>query len=817
MVKTYITHLERILTGEGKSKSQYIPYFRTLDGKSIKGKPFPLKHLVPTQKIHPSQKEKYKNIINNHEKTLSEKGIDTFFKDFGEHFVCYAEMPHISETARKRILPETFLTGSLDRVTRQAFWRAKAPYCIYEYDEETGKTEQTEEHISTEHLLKEKKCAIDIETENWRKEELDQRVLSMTDDELKNFYHELAEQTEDKTHPEHLKHWKRKEYLRKIDELADSLRKEEINAASYITFRANDTVVHTLDCIEDVKEIEVRIPGSQDQRKIQLRYAKDTEAIGEALTEIIHQDDPLLVFGTNHLNFDYKKLHVLTKGNFRPGVGFETPKYNANIVPEFLQRRIIPGRMDIDTFPYSMQCSWTFRNNLDTAFNYMLGKDEKKTMDYDELIIKTQQARKGNKEAALEILYYAAQDAMKSYLLGDYIADEIIAESKQFKAPAYKVCTTSKKTLVDDEMQRRNWKTEGTYRHFTAAERIARDDYSIYQAFWNSFFRNKNNKRFEAKKGMLDAHIMFPTLYYETFKPVMDKTAEETILVIESTKDTKKKIRAMQYINAEIEWILFNLNKEYFTSLREPDKKEECNERFTGLLGIKKDYALDYYANELKEKMSLFRRTLENTGIINHSERFLALQHSILSECAAQTLQEKNLAISLGKGKILSDKKGRFMALIDGRIISQGIDSEGKRERCAYETHFMQGFLQRALIQENPRDAIEFSDACIKQYYNGEITEDLLLIKRTQRRDYHKYSDRATARPVREAARKKLREKEQNIYQRTQEEIFGQNGSIKKLIQIRFPANSRKKSFKKLLEGEAAQEDLEEIIKTENH
>ncbi|MBW3014631.1 hypothetical protein KY335_05320, partial [Candidatus Woesearchaeota archaeon] len=255
MVKGYITHLERILTKEGKAKSQYTPYFRTLDGRSIKGRPFSLKHLVPTQEIHPSQKEKYEKMVSKHEKTLSEKGIDTFFKDFEEHFVCYAEMPHISEAARNRFLPDKFLTGSLDKVTRQALWRARAPYCIYDYDEETGKIEQTEEHVSIEHLLKEKKCAIDIETENWRKEELDQRVLSMTDDELKKFYHELAEQTEDKTHPEHLKYWKRKEYLRKIDKLVDSLRKEEINSASYITFRDNDTLVHTFDCIEDIKEI----------------------------------------------------------------------------------------------------------------------------------------------------------------------------------------------------------------------------------------------------------------------------------------------------------------------------------------------------------------------------------------------------------------------------------------------------------------------------------------------------------------------------------------------------------------------------------
>ena len=813
MVKGYITHLERILTNEGKAKAQYIPYFRTLDGVSIKGKPISLKHLVPTGKIDPCQKEKYERTVKKHEKTFSEKGIDTFFKEFEEHFICYAEMPHLNEATRRRVLPDPFITGHNDKVTRQALWRAKAPYCIYDYDEETGKIEQTKEYVSIEQLLQEKKCAIDIETENWRKEELDQRVLSMTEEELKEFYHELAEQTEDKTHPEHLKHWKRKEYLRKIDELVDSLRKEEINAASYITFRDNDTLLHTFDCIQEVKEIEVRIPGSEEKRKIKLRYAKDTEAIGETLTEIIHEDDPLFVFGTNHLNFDYKKLHVLTKGKFRPGTGLEKPKYNANIVPEFLQRRIIPGRLDVDTFPYSMQCSWTFRNNLDTTFNYQLEKDEKKTLDYDELIIKTQQARKGNKKAAIEILYYAAQDAMKSYLLGDYILDEILAESKQFKAPTYKVCTTSKRTLIDDEMQRRNWKTEGTYRYFTPQDNKAWEDYSLYEAFWNSLFRNKDNKPFKSKKGMFDAHIFFPTLYYETLKPVIEKTAKETIKVIENTDNVKKKIRAMQYVNAELEWVLFNLQKEYYTARSQPHKKEECDENFRKLFKIKKENSLYSYATELIERMKQFKELLEHTEILNHSERFLVLQQNLFSDSAVQALQEKNLAISLGKGKILSDKKRRFIAFIDDKIVSQGIDSEGRRERCAYETHVLQGFLQRALIKDEPRESLEFADECIKQYYDDEITEELLLIKRKQKRDFHKYSDRATMRFVREAARKKLKKGDKNIYPRTKEEMFGQNGSIKRMIQMRFPINASKGFFKRLLEGEATQEDLEEIIK----
>ena len=382
-MKTFLTHLERILTAEGKEKSLYIPYFRTIEengpGRSIQGKPISITHIVPTSYIHFDNLPRFQQRMYELNRTeFAEHNIVTYFGgNDGRYFVWNAEMPHLPEKDRKTILPKKFLTGHEDKITRMGWWRTKAPYCIYNYDENSGSMSRLggmrEQYISLEHLLKEKKCAIDIETEDWRKEELNERVLKMEDSELEAFYSQLSKETGAQDHPERVKRWQRKDYLSRIEKMIDSLRQEKISAASYITFRDNDTMVHIFECIKDVEEIEVIIPGTENEkRKVRLAYAKDTEAVGESFTEIIQKDDPLFILGTNHLNFDYKKLHQLTKGKFKPGVGREAPKYNANIVEDFLQRRIALGRLDVDTFAYSLQSSWTYRNNLDTTFNYML-------------------------------------------------------------------------------------------------------------------------------------------------------------------------------------------------------------------------------------------------------------------------------------------------------------------------------------------------------------------------------------------------------------------------------------------------------------
>ncbi len=896
MVKVFITYLERVLSGEGKKKAQYRPYFRTIeDGRSIKGEPITIKHIVPTcpMLLGHGGFYRFREMMEQYKKMFSEQGIDAYLGDadaffYAGHdtkdedvrirnFVWHAEMPHLSENQQKRILPKQFITGHENKVTRLAQWRIGVPYKIYDYDESTRKIARGAGAISIEHLLREKKCAIDIETENWKKTELDQRTLMMRDEELMQFYSKLAEQTKTSVHPEHLQHWQRKDYLKKLDELVDSLRQEKILSAQYITFRDNDTVVHTFDCIKDLAEFEVNTPGTEEKRKIKLACANDSTGLGERLTQIMQADDPLFVFGTNHLNFDYKKLDTLTGGKFRPGIGNRALKYSANIVKDFLQRRIIPGRFDIDTFTYSMQSSWTFRNNLDTTFNYMLGKNEKKTLNYDELIIKTQQARQGNREAALEILYYAAQDAMKSYMLGDHMLEEILCESKQYSAPTYKVSTTAKRTLVDDKIQQQSWSRLKTYRRFnTLAERWGQkisvmsddelrnfyiqqaehagipvkqeqmkhwqsdeylkqierhvasyklfdlteakawEDFSVYDSFWDAFKRQMNIQSFRPKKGIFTAHVIFPTLYYKTLIPVIEKTAGETIAAMEKTADQKKKIRLMEYLNSDLEWVLYSLKKEYINSCKKGSDRDINDLNFRKYFGVGKntgEIIMDTYIKELQQRMALLCDCLKSSEIINHSERFLVLEQNLLSEGIVKRLEEEELAIALGRGRVLSDTKGRFIALIDGQIISQGIDPEGKRNRCEYETFIIQGVLQRALELNDPREALRFADGQIKLFYKNSIPDEALKCKKTARMNYYHRSDRSTQRFSNEAVQQQILKGEKYEYTRTEEEMFGGDGSIKNILSMRFPVRKLEGSaLGRMLSGDGNEAVFEEII-----
>ncbi|MEM4263723.1 MAG: hypothetical protein QW666_02395 [Candidatus Woesearchaeota archaeon] len=177
-----------------------------------------------------------------------------------------------------------------------------------------------------------------------------------------------------------------------------------------------------------------------------------------------------------------------------------------------------------------------------------------------------------------------------------------------------------------------------------------------------------------------------------------------------------------------------------------------------------------------------------------------------------QQLEEEKLAIELGTGKVLSDTSGRFIAIIDGQTISQGIDPEGKRNRCEYETFLIQGFLQRGLELNDPKAALEFADGQIKKFYHNEIPEESLKCTKTARMDHYKYSDRATQRSSREAVRQEVLKDEKYEYTRMQEELFGENGTIKRVVQMRFPITLNNNAMKKLFSGEASKEDLEKIL-----
>ncbi|MBI4453636.1 hypothetical protein HY636_03245 [Candidatus Woesearchaeota archaeon] len=399
----------------------------------------------------------------------------------GNYNTFHLVVPFLDSSEQQIYLTKEFLVDSrYNSVRRIQGYCFRFPFGIVEFNEDNNvvgdvaagsqrnsKTIAKKQRVHVEPVLKAKGLANDIETHNWQKVRVQEELANEPEDSLKKRFLDLVDAYKTPFDTRELEIMDRRDYIRGIENILDANKDERITADSLINLDADsgrdeNYVVTSLDC--GMEFIDVKIPQRLDKyvgdgagdsaekignsRRIKIIKAERKKII-PAVNGLFAEINPLFCYGHNQLKFDYEKSESL-EGGFTPGVGGASPLFLAQIPGGFKVLRILPGRIDIDPSGYAQHYMNLHNNKLDTVFTHVTGISSPKTMTHDELALKTRKAEEGSVQDAFDILYYAAQDSMKSYMIGEALKEEHVLLSHVFCSLPARIDVTSKKTLGED-------------------------------------------------------------------------------------------------------------------------------------------------------------------------------------------------------------------------------------------------------------------------------------------------------------------------------------------------------------------------------
>ncbi len=632
----------------------------------------------------------------------------------------------------------------------QAECEARFPFCIIEDGKITGR------RVPIEILLSAKGHAKDYETHNWKPVKASEKLRQANEEELRKRYKALAEAFEG----EELKDWwNRRDLLQGIEKILNDNKDEKLTVSAIIDLDHDDNyLITTLDC--GAEEIYVDVPGQDRKAKVKVIKTADQQELIAEDNRITEQAQPLFIYGQNHLKFDYGTAKRLT-GNSKPGIDETEPLHEAQVPGGFIKRNIARGRIDIDAAAFSQHYLWTYNNKLDTILLNICGIASKKTMTHDELAVNTAKAEKGDKQAAYDILYYAAQDAMKSFILGTKLKLEHLLLSYLFDSTPARIDTTSKKTLCEGYWANRHFRRKGTY----PDPRTMQEGEEKFEKFNAAKEFHKRLGRVKTKKGIQEGYLVAFYPFSHAFRHILTGRRhldEEVIAIrrrIRETEDVKEKTRLLKGLEALAEYPLFR--SMHATEVR---------------------FAAEFETGDIRQGIERCQRAtrtaikqiqdLTAEGIININKEFIILPANMPEEDLEKITQD-NLGVVLGKGRFLSGTKGRYAGFIDGEFLMHGIAdyNSNKGERCAFEKEFYETFLHDVLVKEDVQSALSYLIEKCKIIANRTYTQEEITYRREARKNHTDYSIRANGGHVKRIRQQKISEGDILEYTYSQEEM----------------------------------------------
>jgi hypothetical protein len=464
------------------------------------------------------------------------------------------------------------------------------------------------------------------------------------------------------------------------------------------------------------------------------------------------------------MKFDYGKAEELTQ-NLALGVEGTHPLHISQAAQSFIVQKILPGRLDIDASGYSRNYMKNYNNKLDTVFRAVCGFGSKKTMTHIELAEKTMHAEKGSKKDALEILYYAAQDGMKSYMICEALKLEHILLGEMNASLPARIDSVSRRTISEDYWVRWAWRFKHTYPWRSLSSVKARikstslktstdnddkpaepgqipfDDFSsIDYLYCELLSRSKANHQalLNITKGISQGVLvgMFP--FQKAFKNMLirDSAVEEVYEQISKIPDAKRKFRLLTSLESLAEYPLFKASD---MDIEENWFAMEFN------LGFSKK-ELETHRGKVAEALNqAYALMKENPPINMNHELFLFPYDAAKADDFIAKVNSSGLGVVLGKGTFLSSMRGKFAGEINNELIMQGMaDPESKKgERCIFEKKFYENFLRRIIMDRDVNSGLEYLLERAVLLSQGKISREELLFERETRKDHTDYSTRA--------------------------------------------------------------------------
>jgi hypothetical protein len=422
-----------------------------------------------------------------------------------------------------------------------------------------------------------------------------------------------------------------------------------------------------------------------------LIYAKNTNEIKKNVERIIHEEDPLILYGFN-IQFDQKKLRELGDEEYLPAVDFSKPIFKS---VQGIKNMITRGRFTADTYGFLFLNKNIYKNNT-------LGTHAgvEKTLDHALLELKSYLAEQGDLKAALEVLKYVAEDGNITYRIGEENIDNIVSRALFTKRTLETICTSSAKAIMEDYWNKKFFFRMNTYRN-------------RYEHGHNPLEFDPENKKDELlnleRNSCIEEKVslVYPKFFINSMWDMVRGTTKT--LRVETPYE---KLNFCQTIHGYIMHAL----AEYFELKKEKPSPARIY-AFESQYGIKFD-TIDLL---LKENFEKFNELLKDAGLVNFSKKFLCLKNP-------EQIEKEKLGFVFGTGPMISSGK-KIVSLVDGRLIYQGFGlTRGKK--TSFDSEFAEEVIKKRLLFVPEEEIIEFAKSKIDGLRDGSVPKEDLLFKK---------------------------------------------------------------------------------------
>lgn len=717
-------------------------------------------------------------------------------------YVYHLEMPFVDINFQQRHLPSQWQKGfsgfgfqvdsPYNSFQRQINYRLGMPFALCGYDHQC---EVRGQRASLDLLLR-GGLVIDHETHNWRTLRIDQELRDASEEELRQRYIDLAAAFNHPIKQEESEWWSRKDLIGQIEEILNKHRDERITTTSLVS-EDRFEVPTTFDTGAD--SILVNVPGEDRKVLVRIIELENQQEIVAHINDVVDETDPLGIFGHYHMKFDLKKAHEFT-GNLQLGVDGSPPKFvsGAGLSPTggdgyFIEQRGVKGRVVIDPALYSQNYMTNINNKLDTVFAELFGIYDRKSMTHSELFVKTTRAEGGSKRDALDIISYAVQDSIKSDKMCRRLMPEHILLAKLFRSMPSRIDAVAKKTLSEDYWVFRHYRNyrnypdvdfdrlemklddrlRGLYR-FRNKQALAWDDFCLHD-LTKKLCNYRATKPFRSKRGLYDgvAVALFPFVHNLFHFIEDDPEAVALYEHIRSIDDKKEKIRLLQALHAIIEYPVYRVlegSPTRLTAYAEADADPFLERQFIHEFS---QGTIDVYNDMICDDIRQLVQILQTNEVINHSKFYVVFEDAPNLESALQEIEQSKLGVVLGKGRVLSGTAGRFAFYQAPILYTPGLmDPDSRKgERCMFENMTIKEFIRLALIEDDPRAALQYLSQRARMFAEGQLTEEELVYEREIRRDFDTYAAAARVPWKTRVMEGQIRQGEVLSYRHTDEEL----------------------------------------------
>jgi len=387
----------------------------------------------------------------------------------------------------------------------------------------------------------------------------------------------------------------------------------------------------------------------QNYNEFQLIPFATPGELGEQLTTIVHQEDPLWIYGHNIMNYDQLQLRNLTQAYF-PAANEYYPVVKS---AQGLGRVLTKGRWTLDTYAYKFNYENIHANNSLGVLSEL-----KSFLPYDQQSRLVQQSRQGDRPAFLMLLDYCLHDGLASAEAGERYTPRVALKTQHFRTTPDIICTASKLTLTADYWKRRHFLIKGTFsdgwRKFREAEKFSVEKYKrefLPRSHQPGYFR--------------DIHTVYLTPFIAGSMELLQKRSPELLAAVQSSSDPLEKFDLLQTLNAELSYIIGETVKILSwerQTLRAPPteltRKQEA--AFYSLFtyhGLRRFDPLTYI-HSVRSALQQMLKALSHHTIINTGTYFYFLQ----GDLNKSSLEQQGYGCYLGTGPALSLEPGRIVA-----------------------------------------------------------------------------------------------------------------------------------------------------------